>query len=67
VDGIEELEGDFEGKLEDSTICSSIESASFSSLEAISSSEVTLPVLLPFGTLWRSFSKLLDDLLFDDI
>jgi len=56
VDGIEELEGDFEGQLEDSTICSSTESATFSS------SVVTLPVILPFGTLWRSFSKLLDNL-----
>jgi len=51
VDSSEELEGDFEGQLKDSTICSSIESASFSSLEVFSSSEVKLPVLLLFGTL----------------
>jgi len=45
VGSSEELEGDFEGQLEDSTICSSKESTSFSSLEAFSSAEVMLPVI----------------------
>jgi len=61
VDVMEVLKGDFEGQLGDFNICSFIVSATFSS------SKVSLSILLPFGSLWQSFSLQLDDLLLDDI